>query len=204
MLTRGIEHGAGLWNAASAGWGADALSAGRGSFSWALDRQEHEAGAVEGGDPAAAVEASGAERWNTVSVGRSADALSAAQDSFDRVLGRRPREIEGPDAARRAAEDFVSMALVLPVLKQLRETNMAAPPFAPGEAEKKFGALLDAEYASRLVRSTRFPVVDAVAERMGWSRSDGEWAADEENGGMGWESRLGRAGAGGDSRGEGT
>ncbi|MGD9692854.1 MAG: hypothetical protein AB7G17_05345 [Phycisphaerales bacterium] len=121
-------------------------------------------------------------------------ALLSGQQSFERILGRKS-EKEGPEAAREAAEDFVSIALVLPVLKQMREMNQAAPPFAPGEGEKKFGALLDAEMAARLVRSTRFGIVDAVAERMGWTKTDAAAGADEENGGMGWDSRLGRGGA---------
>lgn len=95
--------------------------------------------------------------------------LLTGQKSFERILGRKTDKV-GPEAAREAAEDFVSMALVLPVLKQLREMNQAAAPFAPGEAEKKFGALLDAEMAGRLVRSTRFGIVDAVAERLGWTK----------------------------------
>ncbi len=104
--------------------------------------------------------------WNAVGAGAGADALVSGQESFERILGRRPKEKDGPAAVRQAAEDFVSMALVQPVLKQLRETNNAAAPFAPGAAEKKFGGLLDAEFAARLVRSTRFGIVDAVAAQM--------------------------------------
>mgnify|MGYP007037792050 CR=1 FL=1 len=130
-------------------------------------------------------------------------ALLSGQESFERILGRKSSK-EGPEAAREAAEDFVSIALVLPVLKQMREMNQAAPPFAPSDGEKKFGALLDAELAARLVRSTKFGIVDAVAERMGWSKVDGDAAADEENGGRGWESRLGRLGASGVALGEGS
>lgn len=126
--------------------------------------------------------------WSVAGTPGAMDALTTDQASFERVLGRRPQETEGPEAARRAAEDFVSMALVLPILKQVRETNRAAPPFAPGPAEKSFGALLDAEMAGRLVRSTRFGIVDAVAERIGGAArggTDGQSAGDDENFGAG-------------------
>lgn len=92
-------------------------------------------------------------------------ALLTSQQSFERVLGRKTQKT-GREAAREAAEDFVSMSLVLPVLKQLRESNMAAPPFAPGDSERRFGALLDAEIAARMVRGSRFGIVDAVAEQL--------------------------------------
>lgn len=70
------------------------------------------------------------------------------------------------DLARRSAEEFVAQALVLPVLKGLREASEAAPPFAPGAYEKNIGSLHDMEIASRLVRSQRFPIVDAVARNL--------------------------------------
>lgn len=71
-----------------------------------------------------------------------------------------------PDRARHAAQEFVSIALVQPILSSLRESNQAAPPFAPGDVERKFGPLLDAEIARRIVTRTNFPIVDAVARRL--------------------------------------
>ncbi|MEM1422778.1 MAG: rod-binding protein [Planctomycetota bacterium] len=65
--------------------------------------------------------------------------------------------------ARAAAEEFVAVALVQPILTQLRESNNAWGPFAPGAHEKQFGALLDAEYASRIARASGFGLVDRLA-----------------------------------------
>ena len=79
--------------------------------------------------------------------------------AMERARAKQTREEE----ARGAAEDFIAAAMIEPVLKQLRTTNQAAPPFAPSDGEKKFGALLDTEVAKRIVRSGRFPLVDRVA-----------------------------------------
>ena len=57
----------------------------------------------------------------------------------------------------------MAITLVEPTLKLLRESNSAAPPFAPGDAEKAFGPLLDAEIARRVVRASGFGLVDRVA-----------------------------------------
>lgn len=65
--------------------------------------------------------------------------------------------------ARATAEEFVAVALVQPILSQLRESNNAWGPFAPGAHEKQFGALLDAEYASRIARASGFGLVDRLA-----------------------------------------
>lgn len=65
--------------------------------------------------------------------------------------------------ARKAAEDLVSTALIEPTLKLLRESNDAAAPFAPGEAEKAFGPLLDQAIAERVVKASGFGIVDRLA-----------------------------------------
>ena len=65
--------------------------------------------------------------------------------------------------ARSAAEQFVAVALVQPLLKQLRETNNAAPPFAPTSGEKQFQSLYDAEIAQRMVKAAHFPLVDRLS-----------------------------------------
>ncbi len=83
--------------------------------------------------------------------------------------------------ARGAAEEFVAMALIQPVLKQLRESNHASPPFGPTEGEKKFGAVLDSEVAKRIVRASRFPLVDRMATSL-LQRSRGVRAAQAEAG----------------------
>ncbi len=94
-----------------------------------------------------------------------------AQRSFAAALGA-ARHAEGIDArenrskeakAREAAEMLVSTTLVEPVLKQLRESNNAAPPFGPTPAEKQFGALLDHRLCHDIVKSANFPMVDRLA-----------------------------------------
>jgi Rod binding domain-containing protein len=74
------------------------------------------------------------------------------------TLAATPRE-----QARAAAEEFVSVALVQPLLMQLRASNSAAPPFAPTQGEKQFQSLLDAELARQITRSSRFAIVDRLA-----------------------------------------
>lgn len=71
-----------------------------------------------------------------------------------------------PERARQAAEEFVAQTLVQPILKQMRDTNRAFGPFAPGAHEKTFASMLDTEVAKSIVKSSRFPLVDAVARRL--------------------------------------
>lgn len=94
-----------------------------------------------------------------------------AQRSFAEALGavRRAEGLEAregrskEDTARHAAEMLVATTLVEPVLKQLRESNNAAPPFAPTQAEKQFGAILDHRLAQDIVKGANFPMVDRLA-----------------------------------------
>ena len=92
-----------------------------------------------------------------------------SQQSFARVLGREDRSrITGtPESkARDAAQQFVAQVFVQPVLKQLRESNQAAAPFGPTDAEKTFRGQLDADLAQRIVRGTNWPLVDRLARDM--------------------------------------
>ncbi|HMN40138.1 MAG TPA: hypothetical protein PKE29_04785 [Phycisphaerales bacterium] len=93
---------------------------------------------------------------------------STGASDFGSVLGKMQQAGDETPAAfaRRTAENFVAIGLVQPLLKQMRESNHAAPPFAPTEAEKQFQGLADAELAQRMVRAARFPVVDKIAERL--------------------------------------
>lgn len=99
---------------------------------------------------------------------RAGSAQTDRQQDFASVLGRvETKPGETPDQlARRSAEQFVSMALVQPLLKQLRESNHTAPPFAPSQGEKQFQSLMDAEVAQRMVRAAHFPLVDRLARDM--------------------------------------
>jgi len=93
---------------------------------------------------------------------------AGARDDFDSALRRQlGGDQRAPQSSRQAAEEFVAMALVQPILAQLRETNEAAEPFAPSDVEKRFGPMLDAEIAHRMVRSAGWGLVDAVERRLG-------------------------------------
>lgn len=94
--------------------------------------------------------------------------LVERQRSFAAVLGQEfrapgPQAASPQDRAQRTAEQLVSITFIQPILKQLRETSRASPPFAPTQAERQFGALADAEVAQQIVRAARLPLVDRVA-----------------------------------------
>lgn len=82
---------------------------------------------------------------------------------FRSVLGRAVAQGDERSKVRAAAEELVSIALIQPILAELRESNDAAPPFAPGPYEKQFGSLMDAEISRRLVKAQNFPLVDRLA-----------------------------------------
>lgn len=73
---------------------------------------------------------------------------------------------EARDKAVKAAQDLVSVALVQPVLKHMRESNRAAPPFGPGKGERMFRSMKDADIARGLVGSGRWELVNAVAQKL--------------------------------------
>ncbi len=94
--------------------------------------------------------------------------LAARQDDFASVLAR-ARGAGGrtaEESARAAAEEFVSITLVQPLLAGLREGNGAAPPFAPSRGERQFQSLLDAHVAQQVVRAAQFPLVDRLARQL--------------------------------------
>jgi Rod binding domain-containing protein len=92
--------------------------------------------------------------------------LLADQTSFSKVLSRENSRISlDPKAkARDAAEQFVAIALVQPLFKQLRASQNSTPPFGASNGEKQFRALWDAEIAQRMVHRSRWPLVDRVAQ----------------------------------------
>lgn len=86
------------------------------------------------------------------------------KDAFAGILAR--TSAKGgtrEDHARDAAEQFVALTFVQPALKELRDTNQAAPPFAPSEGEKQFRALLDADLARKIVHKAHYGLVDRLA-----------------------------------------
>lgn len=72
----------------------------------------------------------------------------------------------GAKDPRTAAEELVAITFIQPVLASLRQSNMAEAPFAPGVAEQRFGPLLDAEIARKIVTASNFELVDAVARKL--------------------------------------
>jgi Rod binding domain-containing protein len=105
------------------------------------------------------------------------------RDGFASVLSRSRRDVsKTPEqAARESAEQLVAIALIQPVLKQLRETNNAAPPFAPSAAEKQFQSLFDSQVARRIAGAKRFGVVDRIAGDL-MKRVNGGSGADASEG----------------------
>jgi Rod binding domain-containing protein len=97
--------------------------------------------------------------------------LVRRQRSFASVLGR---EFAAPgaqgksrqDQARSTAEQLVAVAFIQPLLKQMRESSTAPPPFAPTQAERQFGSLMDASLAQEIVRAQQFPLVDRLARHL--------------------------------------
>jgi Rod binding domain-containing protein len=88
----------------------------------------------------------------------------AAERSGNAPVQRTPAYDRSPEGkARKAAEDMVSLSLIEPTLKMLRESNNAAAPFAPGDVEKAFGPLLDQAISQRIVRASGFGIVDRLA-----------------------------------------
>lgn len=95
--------------------------------------------------------------------------LAQRQQSFTDVLSQ-AKNASGPktdeERARETAQDFVAMAFVQPLLKQLRESNNTPPPFGPGKGEQQFRALMDAQVARNVVQKSNWPVVDRLARDM--------------------------------------
>jgi len=86
------------------------------------------------------------------------------QRDFASVISRDAQRHDHDNAnqSRSAAEDFVAIAFLEPLLAQLRQSNRAQPPFAPGPAEKQFGQLMDRVTARRLARASGFALVDRL------------------------------------------
>jgi Rod binding domain-containing protein len=102
---------------------------------------------------------------------RSGSVLSR-QSEFASVLSRertgvaaiaRDAPASPEEEAREAARQFVSIALVQPILRQFREGSQAEGMFAPSKAELQFRAMQDAALAQRITRAANFPLVDRLA-----------------------------------------
>jgi len=67
--------------------------------------------------------------------------------------------------ARQQAGELVALSLVQPILAEMRETNQAWGPFAPGAWEKRLGPILDAAVAKDVVSSSSWGLIDQLASR---------------------------------------
>ena len=87
---------------------------------------------------------------------------------FSGLLAR--ARVEGahtPSEAREAAADFVSMALVEPVFKTMREPMVEMPEvFRAGEHERMFRGYADALIARQITRSEGWGLIDSVAHQL--------------------------------------
>ena len=101
-------------------------------------------------------------------VGGVGSPLAVRQNDFASVLSRatRPAGETAEESARAAAEQFVSITLVQPLLASLRKSNGAAPPFAPSQGERQFQSLMDAHVAHQVVKAAQFPLVDRLARQL--------------------------------------
>lgn len=70
------------------------------------------------------------------------------------------------EQARAAAQQFVAVALVQPLLGQLRSSNAAAGVFAPSQGEKQFQTMFDAQIAERIVTASNFGIVDKLTDQL--------------------------------------
>lgn len=80
------------------------------------------------------------------------------------------------DQTRQAAEQLVAVTFIQPILRAARESNNAAPPFAPTAIEKQFGPLMDARLSDAMMRSSRWPLIDRIERDM---RANGKPAPPE-------------------------
>lgn len=99
----------------------------------------------------------------------------APQAAFATILsrlgGQAERSIEDRQIkARQAAEEFVAIALVQPILAHLREYPLVADeergPLARGTGEKMMQPLWDAQAALDIVRASNWPMVDRLAQQL--------------------------------------
>lgn len=92
--------------------------------------------------------------------------VSGRQSAFAAALGRARETGDGKSKAREAAEQLVATTFIQPILKRMRDSSQAAPPFAPTRAEKQFGSILDSTLAGRIVQKADWSLVDRIERDM--------------------------------------
>ena len=116
-------------------------------------------------DPRAALSAFNAQSLTPTQPTATVPATS--NSSFSARLSTTISNQQAPTETRTQASRFVAMALVEPVLKQLREPLFEMPAaFQPGAHEKTFRAFADRAFADKLTQSQQWPLIDAVARQL--------------------------------------
>ncbi len=85
---------------------------------------------------------------------------------FANLLASATASGQDKDPTREAAEQLVAVTFIQPILRAARESNNAAPPFAPTAIEKQFGPLMDATLSDSMMRASRWPLVDRIEQDM--------------------------------------
>lgn len=91
--------------------------------------------------------------------------ITRGESSFAGLLSQVKSSDDRRELLRQAAEQLVSSVFIAPILGGLREHSTAAGPFAPGVAERRFGPLLDQQFADRIVQGANLSLVDMIVER---------------------------------------
>jgi len=100
-------------------------------------------------------------RPSVADLGSLRAASTAAPSSGARA--DRPRD---PHAlATEAARTLVREAFVRPVFEELHKGSLAAGPFRPGTAERRFRPMLDGMLADRIVERSDFALVRTIEDR---------------------------------------
>ena len=103
--------------------------------------------------------------------GLSAPVGGAPLANFQRLLQQKSNQHMSPTKAEKQARDgaagLVSEALILPVLKQVRQSSLNKDgPFSPGIGEKAFGPEFDMQLADRIAQSPNLGVKKALVQRL--------------------------------------
>jgi Rod binding domain-containing protein len=98
--------------------------------------------------------------------------MAAAGDAPVRRAGSFEAELRAAgraaqvEQARQAAQQMVASTFIMPVLAKMRQSPFLAGPFAPGDAERRFGPLMDQHVADRIAAGDSFPLVDRITEHL--------------------------------------
>ena len=85
--------------------------------------------------------------------------------SLDPFAARGDRSRDPHALATEAARTLVREAFVRPVFEELHKGSLAAGPFRPGTAERRFRPMLDGMLADRIVERSDFALVRTIEDR---------------------------------------